>query len=67
MTSSLLIKSIKIKIYRTIILPVVLHRCETWSLALREKCRQKVLENWVLRRIFRPKRIKVRLDQKKTT
>jgi len=41
LTSSLLTKSIKIKIYRTIILPVVLYGCETWSLALREKCRER--------------------------
>jgi hypothetical protein len=60
LSSSLLTKSIKIKTYRTIILPVVLYGCETWSLALREEYRQKVLENRVLRRIFRPKRDKVR-------
>jgi hypothetical protein len=55
----LLTKSIKIKIYRTTILPVVLYGCETWSLALREECRQKVLGKRVLRRIFGPKRDKV--------
>ena len=59
LSSSVLTKSIKIKIYRTTILLVVLYACETWSLALREECRQKVLENRVLRRIFRPKRDKV--------
>jgi len=42
----------KIKIHRTIILPVV---CETLSLTLREVCRLIVLENRVLRRIFGPK------------
>jgi hypothetical protein len=48
LSSSLLTKSIKInKIYRTIILPVVLYGCETWSLALRKECRQKVLEKRV--------------------
>jgi hypothetical protein len=46
----LLSKNIKIKVYRTIILPVVLYGCETWSLTLRE------FENRVLRRIFGPKR-----------
>ena len=56
LSSSLLSKYIKIKIYRTIILPVVLYGCETWSLTLREKHRLRVFENWVLRRIFGPKR-----------
>jgi hypothetical protein len=42
--------------YRTIILPVVLYGCETWSLTLREECRLKVFENRGLRRIFVPKR-----------
>ena len=46
----------KIKVYRTIVLPVVLYGCETWSLPLREECRLKVFENRVLRRIFGPKR-----------
>jgi len=50
------IQNLKIKIYRTIILPVALHGCETWSLTLKEECRLKVSENRVLRRIFRPKR-----------
>src|SRR5215475_7649015 len=48
-----------IKIYRTIILPVVLYKCETWSLTLREECRLRVFENRVLRRIFGPKRDEV--------
>jgi hypothetical protein len=42
--------------YRTIILPVVLYVCETWSLTLREERRLRVFENRVLRRIFGPKR-----------
>jgi hypothetical protein len=42
----------KIRIYRTIILPVVLYGCETWSLSLREKHGLRVFENRVLRRIF---------------
>jgi len=44
---SLLSKNLKIKIYRTIILPVVLYGCETWSLILREECRLRVFENRV--------------------
>ena len=56
MSSSLLSKKLKIKIYRTIILPVVLYGCETWSLTLREVRRLRVFENRVLRRIFGPKR-----------
>jgi hypothetical protein len=52
----LLSKSVKIKIYRNIILPVVLYGCETWSLTLKEECRLRVFENRVLRRIFGPKR-----------
>ena len=47
--------NVKIKIYRTIILPVVLYGCETWSLTLREQRRLRVFENRVLR-IFGPKR-----------
>ena len=52
-------KNIKIKIYITIILPVVLYGCETWSLTLREERRLRVFENRVLRRIFGPKRDEV--------
>jgi hypothetical protein len=52
-------KNIKIGIYRTIILPVVLYGCETWSLTLREEHRLRVLENGVLRRIFGLKRYEV--------
>ena len=52
LSSSLLSKHFKIKIYRTIILPVVLYGCETWSLILREEHRLRVFENRVLRRIF---------------
>jgi len=55
LSSSLLPKKLKIKIYRTIILPVVLYGCETWSLTLREKRRLRVFENRVLRRVFGPK------------
>jgi hypothetical protein len=55
----LLSKNIKIKVYRTKILPVVLFGCETWSLKLREEQRLMVFENRVLRRIFGPKRDEV--------
>jgi hypothetical protein len=50
------IKKLKIKIYRTITLPVVLYGCETWSLTLGEERRLRVFENRVLWRIFGPKR-----------
>jgi hypothetical protein len=52
----LLSKNTKIRVYRTVVLPVVLYGCETWSLTLREEQRLKVFENRVLRRIFGPKR-----------
>ena len=57
--SSLLSKKLKIKIYKTIILPVVLYGCETWSLTLRDERRLRVFENRVLRRVFGPKRDEV--------
>jgi hypothetical protein len=59
LSSSLLSKSVNIKIYRTIILPVVLYGCQTWLLTLREECRLRIFENRVLRRIFGPKRDEV--------
>jgi hypothetical protein len=59
LSSSLLSQNIKIKIYTTIILPVVLCGCETWSLTLREERRLGVFEDRVLRRIFGPKRYDV--------
>ena len=59
LSSSLLSKSIKIKIYRTIILPVVLYECEVWSPTLREECRLRVIENRVVRKICGPKRNEV--------
>jgi hypothetical protein len=55
----LLSENVKIRIYNTIILPVVLYTCKTWSLTLREERRLRVFENRVLRRIFGPKRDKV--------
>ena len=59
LSSSLLSKNLKIKIYRTIILPTVLYGCETWSLTLREERRLRVFENRLLRRVFEPKRDEV--------
>ena len=59
MVFRLLSKKLKIKIYRTIILPVVLYGCEAWSLTLREKRRLRVFENRVLRRVFGSKREEV--------
>ena len=52
-------KKIKIKVYITIILPVLLYGRETWSLTLREERRLRVFENRVLRRVFGPKRDEV--------
>jgi hypothetical protein len=54
--SRLLSKNVKVRIYRTIILPVVLYGCETWPLTVREEHELRVFENMVLRRIFGPKR-----------
>jgi hypothetical protein len=62
LSSSLLFKNLKIKIYKTIILPVVLYGCESWSLTLREESRLRVFENRVLRRVFGPKRDEVTED-----
>ena len=59
LSSRLLSKYLKIKIYRTIILSVVLYGCETWSLTLREERKMRVFENMVLRRIFGPRRDEV--------
>jgi hypothetical protein len=59
LSSHLLSRNVKVKIYRTIILPLVLYGCETWSLSLREEHRLRVFEDRVLRRIFGPKRDEV--------
>jgi len=59
LSSSLLSKNLNIKVHKTIILPVVLYGCETWSLTLSEERRMRVFENRVLRRIFGPKRDEV--------
>jgi len=55
----LLSKNVKIKIYRTIILPVVLYGRETWALTSREERRLRMFENRVLSRVFGPKRAEV--------
>jgi len=62
LSSRLVSKNLKIKIYRTITLPVVLYGCETWSLTLREQRKPRVFENKVLRRIFGPRRDEVTGD-----
>jgi hypothetical protein len=62
LSPSLLSNNIKIKIYRTIILLVVLYGCETWFLTLRKECSLRVSENRVLRRIFGSKKKKVTGD-----
>jgi hypothetical protein len=56
LSSRLLSKNIKVRIYKSVILSVVLYGRETWSLTLREEHRLRVLENRVLRRIFGPKK-----------
>jgi hypothetical protein len=55
-SSCLISKNLQIKIYKTVILPVVLYGCKTWSLTLGEEHRLRVFENRVLRKIFGPKR-----------
>jgi hypothetical protein len=59
LSSRLLSKNVNVRIYKTIILPAVLYGCETWSLAVREEHKLRVFENWVLSRIFGPKRDRV--------
>jgi hypothetical protein len=59
LSSSMLPKNLKVKIYRNKIFLVVLYGYETWSLTLREERRQRVFENRVLRRLFGPKRDEV--------
>jgi hypothetical protein len=63
LSSRLLSRNVKVKIYKTIILPVVLYWCETWSLTVREGHRLRVFENRVLRRIFGPKTIERRAEE----
>ena len=59
LSCSLLSKNVNIKIYRNVILPVVLYGCDTWSLMLREERTVRMFENRLLRRIFGPKRDEV--------
>jgi hypothetical protein len=56
LSSRLLSRNVKVKIYKTIILPVVLYGCETWSLTLKKEHRLRAIEIRVIRRIFGPKR-----------
>ena len=65
LSSSLLSKNVKIKLQRSIILPVVLNGCETWSITLREERRLRVFENRVWRRIFVPHRNEVTSEWRK--
>jgi hypothetical protein len=59
LSSCLLSRNVKVKIHKTIILPVLLYGCETWSVTLKEEHRLRVFENRVLRGIFGPKRAEV--------
>jgi hypothetical protein len=59
LSSNVLCKLTKIKIHRTLLLPLVLYGCEIWSLTFREECRLRVFENRVLWRMFGPKRDEV--------
>jgi hypothetical protein len=54
LSSHLLSKNVKVRIYKNIIFPVVQYECETWSLTVREEHKLRVFENRVLRRIFGP-------------
>jgi len=65
LSSCVLSKNTKIKIYRTIILHAVLYGCETWLFTLREEHRLRVFENRMLRRIFGPKRDEVTREWRK--
>ena len=59
MSSRIVSKNLKIKIYRGIILPVILYGCETWSLTLREERKQRAFENKLFMRVYGPKRDEV--------
>ena len=65
MSSRLLSKNLKTKIYRSIILPVVLYGCEAWSLTAREERKLRWFENMVLSRIFGPTRDEVTEEWRK--
>jgi hypothetical protein len=59
LSSCLLLKTVNIRIYKTIIFPLILYGCETWSLTLREEHRLRIFENRVLRKIFGPKMVEM--------
>jgi hypothetical protein len=61
----LLPKNVKIRIYKTIIFPVVLYGCEAWSLTLREEHRLRVFKNRVPRRMFESKKDEIMGDWRK--
>jgi len=65
LSSTLLSKNMKVKIPRSEIFPVVLYGCETWSLVLREERKLRVFEEWMLRRIFGPKRDEITEEWRK--
>jgi hypothetical protein len=65
LSSRLLSRNINVKIHKTVILPVVLYGCETWSVTLSQEHRLRVFENRVLMRIFGPKRDEVTREWKK--
>jgi hypothetical protein len=65
LSSRLLTRNVKVKIYKTISLPVVLYGCETWSLTLREEHRLRGFNNRVLRSIFGRKRDEVKREWRK--
>jgi hypothetical protein len=65
LSSSVLPQNENIKIHGTVILPVVMYECETWSLTLREVSRPRLLEKRVLRRIFGPKRDEITGERRK--
>ena len=67
LSPSLLSKTIKVKIYRTIILPFVLYGCETWSPTVSKEHRLRVFRNRVLRKIFGPTKEEVTGGVGKTT
>jgi hypothetical protein len=56
LSSCLISRNVKVKIYKTIILPVVLYRCENWTVTERDDHRLRVFENRIIRRIFGPKK-----------
>jgi len=65
LSSILSSKSLKVNMYRTLILPVVFYGCETWSLILREERKLRVFENMALKRIFGPRRDKVKGERRR--